>query len=211
MSPTSAISRLRHYHRQHGLRATLHRLKVALERAASTGQMVLYACELPVTAPPAALGILERIRNYAALNGADRARITTHWNPAAMEKLMDERFAASAELWLLREGQAVAVCGWTLKAKTIEPHFFPIALGDVHLFDFFVFPEFRGRQLNPSLVWQILDQVGREGSQRALIEAGAWNRAQLASLAKTPFKSIGVARKLHLGKSTFIWWSKRPQ
>ena len=207
MNPTSAMARLRHYHRRHGMHGTLQRIKVAFQRAASTGQMALYSCDLPVTGAPAPLGSLERKRNYAALGTEEANRIASHWNSEAMQKIIVERFAANAELWLLRLDANLAAYGWTLRGKSIEPHFFPIQPQDVHLFDFFVFPEFRGRHLNPSLIWQILDQVGREGLKRAFIEAAVWNRPQLSSLAKTPFKKVGVARKFCLGKSTLILWS----
>jgi GNAT superfamily N-acetyltransferase len=206
MRPTSAVARLRHYYRRHGLRAMMQRIKLAFQRASSLGQMIVYACDLPVTGGPAPLGTVTRKSTYAALNAAESKRIVEHWNPDAMPKLMAEQFAAKAELWLLLQDGIIAAYGWTLKGKTIEPHYFPFKAEDVHLFDFFVFPEFRGRNLNPSLVWQILDQAGREGCRRAFIEAAVWNRPQQASLAKTSFQKIGTARKFSLGKSNLVWW-----
>lgn len=195
MTLASSIGRFRHYYRTHGAQATWQRVKVALQRLGSAGQFVLYECPLPIADVPAALGTLHRKKNFQALSADERERIISHWNPEAMRKLMAERFAAGAELWVLHWNSAVAAYGWTLREKTMEPHFFPLKPGDVHLFDFFVFPEFRGRNLNPSLVTQILEAVGQEGSRRALIEAAAWNHAQHASLAKTPFKRTGIARK----------------
>lgn len=207
MSPTSSIARLWHYHRKHGFRGTLERAKIAFQRAVTTGQMVLYSCALPVAGTLAPLGVLDRKKTFSTLSDDEMNRIGSHWNTDAMRKLAVERFAKSAELWLLRWNGTIAAYGWTLKGKTIEPHFFPIQADDVHLFDFFVFREFRGRSLNPSLVCQILESVGREGCKRALIEAAVWNRPQHASLAKTPFKRLGVARKFSLGKSTFVSWN----
>lgn len=207
MSPTSSIARLEHYRRKHGLGATLRRIGLALQRAVSLDQMAVYSCGLPVANAPAPLGIVERKKIQSALSIQDAERILTHWNSEAMRRLMDERFAAGADLWLLRWNGSLAAYGWTLKGKTLTPHYFPICPEDVHLFDFFVFEEFRGRGLNPSLVWQILVQVGGEDSRRALIEAAAWNHAQLSSLAKTPFRKIGLARKFRMGKSSLILWS----
>lgn len=208
MSPASSITRLRHYYHRHGMRALFERILVALRRASSLGQMVLYACDLPVTSAPPPLGTLERKKNFNSLCPEELARLVTHWNPNAIKKLMAERFAANAELWILRSSGTVAAYGWTLKERTFEPHFFPLQPRDVHFFDFFVFPEFRGQNLNPSLVWQILVQIGHEGLKRGLIEAAAWNHAQHASLAKTPFKKLGAARKLTLGGRTFVFWSR---
>ena len=205
MNESSSISRLREFHRTHGTRVTMQRFTVALQRAASRGQMVLFACDLPVKGAPAAMENLERQQTEASLSAADLERLVSHWNPDAMRRLIAERFAASAELWLLRENGIIAACGWTLKGKTMEPHYFPLQPGDVHLFDFFVFPEFRGRGLNPALVWQILTALSREGLKRALIEAAAWNKPQLSSLKKTPFQKLGIARKSLWGKTTVMW------
>lgn len=205
MSVSSSINRLREYHRTHGTRATVQRFKTGLQRAASRGQMVLFACDLPVKNAPATMGNLDRKQTEASLPATDLERIVSHWNPEAMRRLVAERFAAGAELWLLRENEIIAACGWTLKEKTMEPHYFPLQSGDVHLFDFFVFPEFRGRGLNPALVWQILAAMSHEGLKRALIEAAAWNKPQLASLKKTPFQKFGTARKSLWGKITVVW------
>ena len=205
MSLPSLIRRLRSYYRTHGTQATLRRGSLALQRAVSSGKMVLFFCDLPVTGATSTTGTLERKKNQESLSAEDLARLLSHWNPDAMRRLVAERFAANAELWLLREQGTIAACGWTLKEKTMEPHYFPLQPGDVHLFDFFVFPEFRGRGLNPALVGQILAALGGEGLKRALIEAAAWNQAQLASLKKTPFQQLGVARKSIFGKPTVVW------
>ena len=122
---------------------------------------------------------------------------------------MNERFAAQAELWLLRCQGVIAAFGWTIKGRTMEPHFVPLTPRDVHLFDFFVFPEFRGRGLNPSLVSQILEAISHENLSKAFIEAAAWNHPQLSSLKKTPFRRLGEARKFQFGKKPVVLWSRR--
>ncbi len=189
----------------HGTQDTLRRGWLALQRAASAGRMVLFTCALPLPDVSRMTGSLERKKNQATLSAEDLARLLSHWNPDATRRLMTERFAAHAELWLLREQGKIAAYGWSLKEKTMEPHFFQLRPGDVHLFDFFVFPEFRGRGLNPALVGQILATMSREGLKRALIEAAAWNKAQLASLKKTPFQQLGIARKSFSGKPIVVW------
>lgn len=205
VSGLSSINRLREFHRVHGTRATVQRFTVGLKRAAARGQMVLFACDLPVKSPAAAAKNVERKSSPVSLATTDLERLVSHWNPEAMRRLVTERFAAGAELWLWRESGIIAASGWTLKGRAMEPHFFPLQQGDVHLFDFFVFPEFRGRGLNPALVGQILAALSGEGLQRALIEAAAWNKPQLASLKKTPFQKLGIARKSLWGKTTVVW------
>ena len=91
----------------------------------------------------------------------------------------------------------------------MEPHFFPLADNDVHLFDFYVFPEFRGRRVNPMLVSHILASLRREACGRAYIEAAEWNLAQLRSLAKLPLRRLGAARKSCLLRRTIVIWSSQ--
>jgi ribosomal protein S18 acetylase RimI-like enzyme len=89
----------------------------------------------------------------------------------------------------------------------MERHYFPLGPDDVHLFDFHVFPQYRGQGTNPLLVTRILQGLATEGASRALIEAAEWNQAQLSSLAKTPFRRLGLARKLTIFDRTIVCWA----
>ena len=191
----------------------MSRIKTGLSRISYAGKNVLFVCELPVAPDEKrfAAGFLERKSSLSALASDDLERLVSLADSSASRQRVNERFAAQAELWLIRCQGIIAAFGWTIKGKTIEPHFLPLTSRDVHLFDFFVFPEFRGRGLNPSLVSQILQAVSRENLSRAFIEAAAWNNPQLSSLAKTPFHRIGAARKFQLGKSLVVIWSQREQ
>jgi GNAT superfamily N-acetyltransferase len=205
----SAIERFRGYQRLHGTHATLRRLVMMLHRALFSGRMVLFVCDLPacLTVETPVCGILERKTGGAAPTPEDLVRISSHWNPPVKLRQINERFAAGAELWLLRSDGVIAAYGWTIKGKTMKPHFFPFTPKDVHCFDFYVFPEFRGRGLNSTLVEQILLKTGGDGSVRAFIESAAWNKAQLSSLKKTPFRKFGIARKFCIGRSALVLWS----
>jgi hypothetical protein len=79
---------------------------------------------------------------------------------------------------------------------------------DVHLFDFHIFPRYRGRGMNPLLVGHILRSLTAEGLKRAFIEAAEWNQAQLSSLGKTPFRQFGRARKWTILRSTIVYWAR---
>ena len=206
----SSLQRPWQYLRRHGIAATLGRIKTALCRLGYAGKNVLFVCELPLaeTAGAFSAGVLERKSNLTALTAEDVERVVSPADPPASRRRMDERFAARAELWLVRCSGVIAAYGWTIKGKTMEPHFLPLAPHDVHFFDFFVFPEFRGRGLNPALVLQILREISRENLSKAFIEAAAWNQPQLASLKKTPFQRLGMARKFHLGKWLVVLWSQ---
>ena len=94
------------------------------------------------------------------------------------------------------------------KGRTVEPHYFRLGPDDVHLFDFHVFPQYRGQGVNPLLVSYILRSLAAEGQGRAFIEAAEWNQAQLASLRRTPFRRLGSARKFTLFRYTMVCWDE---
>jgi ribosomal protein S18 acetylase RimI-like enzyme len=98
-----------------------------------------------------------------------------------------------------------------LHGGTVEPHYFPLGWDDVHLFDFHVFPQYRGQGMNPFLVTHILRSLAAEGADRAFIEAAEWNEAQLSSLAKTPFRRLGCARKSTIFGCTIVWWAENEE
>ena len=207
----SAIKRVSQFYRQHGFIGTVRRFGTAFRRLAYAGKNIVFVCELPATikAEKISEGTLERKTAETELTPADVERIISPADSAASRRRMTERFAAQAELWLIRCQGVVAAFGWTIKGRTMEPHFVKVSANDWHLFDFFVFPEFRGRGLNPALVVQILQTLSHDNRGRAFIEAAAWNTPQLASLKKTPFRKLGAARKLQLGKTTKVFWSQR--
>jgi ribosomal protein S18 acetylase RimI-like enzyme len=133
--------------------------------------------------------------------------MTSFWNSKLARRNIDQRFDAAAVLWLIKSEGELAGYGWTLQGGTMEPYYFPLGTQDVHLFDFHVFPRYRGRGMNPLLVRHILRRLAAEGLGRAFIEAAEWNRAQLSSLGKTPFRRFGSARKWTALRRTVVFWA----
>lgn len=207
-----AISRLYNYYRHQGLRMTFRRAWLWLARSASLPRMILFQCDLTkasfVYQSVTAAGNLriERKSGEQDLADADTNKILNFWNPTIARRNMAKRFQNGATLWLIRCNELLAGFGWTLIGRTMESHYFPIGANDAHLFDFLVFPEFRGRNLNPLLVQAILKQLADEERSRAFIEAAEWNAAQLRSLSKTDFRLMGMARKVTLFGRTVVQW-----
>jgi len=204
------ISRVFAFFKRHGFRATLRRSWVFVQRMFSN-RMVLFYLDFPKgeassgTRLPQPL-TAERKGSQAEMRAEDLEKIVNFWNPRMTQRNMTERFGQGASLWLIRWEGRLAGYGWTMTGHTIEPHYHPLGANDVHMFDFLVFPEFRGRNVNPSLVDFILDQMTQEGRNRAYIEVREWNKPQLQSLRKTKFQLLGVARKTSLFGRTFVEW-----
>ena len=212
MGIANSISRLTAYYTRHGFGATMRRAGLAVKRALFSSRMVVFYCDLgkQTTAPvniPSSLKV-ERLRSYAELSPQDLQGMTSFWNPKEAHRNIRERFDHGASLWLIKSGEKLAGYGWTLQGGTIEPHYFPLAQDDVHLFDFHVFPQYRGQGINPFLVSHILCNVVGGSGGRAFIEAAEWNEAQLSSLRKTPFRRMGWARKSAIFHRTIVCWAQ---
>ncbi len=209
---SGSTSRLVNYYKRHGFRATLNRTLLFLRRLFSFPRMVLFyydltSCGLTAITENRSDGLkVERKICADEIDSRDLQQILNFWNPELSRCDLSKRFQKGASLWLIRSNGELAGYGWTLTGGTIERHYFPLGSNDVHLFDFLVFPEYRGRRINPVLVIHILDQMANEGRTRAYIEAAEWNRAQLASLSKTGFRLLGIARKISLLGRTFVQW-----
>ena len=212
MSLSTSISRLADYHRRNGFRVTIRRISLAAKRSLFSNGMVLFYCDLSALASsttdlPSSLKV-ERKRNEAEISPQDLQQITSFWNPKLAQGNIKERFGFGASLWLIKFEDQLAGYGWTLQGRTVELHYFHLGSDDVHLFDFHVFPQYRGRGLNPFLVNRILCNLAAETSGRAFIEAAEWNQAQLSSLKKTPFRFLGSARKFTILGRTIVWWAR---
>ena len=111
-------------------------------------------------------------------------------------------------MWAVRSQGKFAGYGWTLPGGTMEPHYYLLGKEDVHFFDFMIFPEYRGRHINSSLVNYILCQLAAEGKARAYIETSEWNHSEIRSLCRTSFLRTGIARKAALLGRVFVLWGK---
>jgi ribosomal protein S18 acetylase RimI-like enzyme len=210
MHPRDSIKRFFQYAKRHGFRATMSRIGLSCNRALTGRWHVLFVCDLTTCQPlvPADPNHakVERKNTEAELSGQDLLQITSAWNPKIARRQLSERFANGASLWLFKLDGNLAAYGWTIIGRTVEPHFFPLGANDAHLFDYFVFPEFRGRRINPALVNHILASLASERRSRAFIEAAEWNTPQMSSLRRTPFQAFGRAWKGSLfGKTLVIW------
>jgi len=204
------IRRLATYFKRHGFRATTRRASLATRRVLFSNRQVVFYCDLanpPQEALPNFLTV-ERKKSYEELSAPDLHKMVSFWNPTVAQRNIEERLGKGASLWLIKSGEQLAGYGWTLQGRTIEPHYFPVGREDVHLFDFYVFPEHRGQGINPQLVREILRGSAIEGLCRAFIEAAEWNQAQLTSLTKTSFRRVGRARKMTMFGRTVVCWDK---
>jgi ribosomal protein S18 acetylase RimI-like enzyme len=212
MSFSTGISRFTDYYRRHGFVATIRRLAVIVRRSLFAGRSVLFYYDLTTQGAakpslPAFLSV-ERKGNMGELNPEDLSAMTSVWNPKLVLRTMEERFGLGALVWLIKSNGNLAGYGWTLKGRTVEPHYFPLGPNDIQFIDFHVFPKFRGRAIDWFLMTQILHQLAEEGPGRAFGESGEWNQASIASFQMARFRRLGMASKRTIFGRTIVSWSK---
>jgi Acetyltransferase (GNAT) family len=210
MAISNSISRLAAYYARHGFAATLRRGRLAVRRALFASRMVVFYCDLG-NQTAAQINIpnsvkVERLRSYPELSPQDLQEMTSFWNPQQAYRNIRERFEQQASLWLIKSGDRLAGYGWTLQGRTIAPYYFLLGEEDVQLFDFYVFPKFRGRAMHWLLTTYVLQTLASEGGARAFADTGEWNQAQLASFKMTPFRRLGLVRSFTILGHTFVSW-----
>jgi len=210
MGIPDSISRVADYYSRNGFAATLRRAGVAARRALFSNRMLVFYCDLqqqtsrPVTIPASMR--VDRLTKESELAPQDFQEITSFWNPKQARRNVQERFAKGASLWLIKSQQKVAGYGWTIQGRAIAEYYFPMGQKDVQLFDFYVFPKFRGRALHWLLTAHILQVLAAEGAARAFADTGEWNQAQISSFKMTPFRLLGLVRPFTLFGHTFVSW-----
>jgi GNAT superfamily N-acetyltransferase len=213
MSFTNVFPRLILYFKKHGIKATISRFGLSFSRLFSKNKSVIFYIDLPLFNPSSTIlpehADISRVNRFSSIEKTDIEKIAAITVPETSKKNMMERFDAGACLWLLKLNGMLAAYGWTLLGKTFEPYFFPLGSNDVHLFDFYVFPEFRGKRYNHVLLSHLMAELCLEKRSKAFIDTYEWNASQLHSLARTPFINLGVARKINLFNSLIVLWNKQ--
>ena len=177
----------------------------------SNGKVLFYCdlsaqCSMPADLPCSLT--VERYRSRTDVGPRDFEEITSFWNPLLSKRNIKTRFEQGGSLWLIKsEGQSWRATVGPYEGHTIEPHYFRLGPDDVHLFDFQVFPQYRGRGMNPLLVRYILRGLAGECRGRAFIEAAEWNWPAVdISLSRTPFRRLGLATKFTFLRHTIVCW-----
>lgn len=207
------FKRLLSFYNKHGLSDTLGRALLEIKRRIFHGRAFLFitclrTCNINYYPTFPSNVKVDQIGSESQISSKDMIVLTSHWNEEISKQQIQERLEKGAILWLAKNDSDIIGFGWSIVHSPIESHFFPLNEKDVHLFDYFVFPEYRGRNFNPALVNHILMNLRSEGYERVHIEAYSWNTSQLRSLRKTPFQLVGVARKIDICKRTIVIWHK---
>ena len=199
MRPYDPFLRGRHYFQKHGFGRTARRLYEQLYRRAFANREIVYWMDLssaPVlTHSDCAPHVILSISDPAHLPEDLQARLAEQYPAHIVSRTIAARFEEGATLWCLLERTEPLGYTWTITGRTLKPYYFPLTAVDVHVFDDFVFPAYRGRRLNAILLTHMLATLKQAGLQRAYIETAEWNTAEQRSLEGIGFHRLGYADK----------------
>ena len=211
MQIKASYLRARKYFQRHGAKATVKRALLSVRNHFFFNREVVFWVDLlnRKSEEPAIQEkfVVERMEERSEIPNEMLKCLAEHQAEELLDNNLRERFERGASLWCLRmDGDFIGYI-WSSVGKAMKPHYLPLTERDVHLFDNFIFPKYRGRMQNSILMNHVLDRLKIQGLQRAYIETAEWNHLELKSLAKIRFVRIGLAkRRFRQGKSIVTWW-----
>lgn len=199
------------YLRRHGLKDTVKRLRREAQNQLRYNRDVLFCRDLlqgGFEGHPVPQGC--RVERYDKNTGVPARllkRIGEEYSEELLQAYVQNRLDKGASLWCLGNETEDMTYTWALTGRTMKPYYFPLVEDDLHLFDGFTFPPFRGRGLNAVLLDQVLKHYKDRGFVRAYLETHEWNSSVLKLVPKNGFVRIGLARKkVRRGRIRVTWW-----
>ena len=121
---------------------------------------------------------------------------------------VDKLFARGCELWLgWIEGEIAGVC-WSCSRKSRMDYFVPLREDDATILSCFVFPQYRGRGIYPSMLETIVRTLMNDDQvSKVYIDCKSWNRPSIRGIQKAGFVRIGSALRMALGGHVRILWN----
>ena len=211
MSIRAFYLRTAKYVRRHGLKPTVQRTWREARNQLRYNRDVLFCRDLlqgGFDGHPIPAGC--RVERYDKKTGVSKRllkRIGEEYSEELLQEYVQNRLDKGASLWCLGDEKDDMTYTWALTGRTMKPYYFPLVDEDLHLFDGFTFPPFRGRGLNAVLLDHVLKHYRDEGSLRAYLETHEWNTSVMKLVPKNGFVRIGLARKkLRRGRCKVTWW-----
>lgn len=202
------------YLRRHGLKALFQRLRREARNRFRYNRDIIYSRDL-------LRGGLDdhplpeeyRVVEYDKSTGLPEKlikRIGEEYSEEIVQNYVSQRLEKGACLWCLESDADHMSYSWALTGRAMKPYYFPLGERDLHLFDGYTFPPFRGRGLNVILLDHVLKRYRDLGFVRALLETHEWNVPVIKMVPKNGFVRIGLARKkIRRGKCRVTWWLDR--
>ena len=204
--------KIRNYYKHYGAKRTAQRLKESVRRLLFSNRDVVFYMDLVDWSPKNAgcwgLHTVDRVTRESEFPETCLDRILEHLPPEVFVNHMNRRFGKGGSLWCLRNEKDLIGFLWVLIGDTMQPHYFPLIASDVHIFDGFILPQYRGQDKNALMMDLVMDRLKRMGLRRAYVETKEWNTPARRALEKMQFRALGFARqRFRKGRTVVTWWA----
>ncbi len=122
---------------------------------------------------------------------------------------LDKLFARGCDLWLgWIEGEIAGIC-WSRGCKNRTDYFVALDEDDATILSCFVFPQYRGRGIYPTMLETIVRTL-RDHNQvsNVYIDCKSWNVPSIRGIQKAGFALIGSAVRMILCGRVWILWNR---
>jgi len=151
---------------------------------------------------------VERIRSMADISPDDMARLASVTSEEVLRREMEDRFERGSDLWFAKIDGTIVTYRWSLRKTPPEHFFFPFSDNDVYMWELWTYKEYRGRNIPYYMDHYILNELKKEGVERAFWTIYRWNKPSLRYCAKMPAYEFGRAIKLHIFGRDLVLWSR---
>jgi len=148
--------------------------------------------------------LTERYGARSAVGPNIISKLQTTRGPELVREL-DKLFASGCELWLgWIEGEIAGIC-WSRGHKNRTDYFVPLGESDATILSCFVFPQYRGRGIYPTMLETIVRTLmDNDQVSNVYIDSKSWNVPSIRGIEKAGFDFIGRAIRMVLWGRVWI-------
>jgi hypothetical protein len=205
--------RLVRYYKRTGLRQVIKRIIEKLYLALFKRDNIVFYYDLTLfdehkmQNPPNVT--IESKTSETQIGKEDLYSLFEHIGEEIILKQLKDRFLKAAVLWMIKVDGKLAGYVWSIgSSKLLGPYYFPLCEKDVFLFDGSVLPQYRGKNIYPLLLANVLHGVKQTCFIRAICDATEWNISVQKSFSKVGMKRLGIVKKFRFLGRNFLLWKK---
>ncbi|MCX5636631.1 MAG: GNAT family protein [Planctomycetota bacterium] len=154
---------------------------------------LVFKMDTPVAA--AAIPKITIVRYSRLLDiGSERLQTLAEARGMGLVREFEQLFRIGAQLWMGFCDKEIAGICWSRSGLTRSDYFVPLEANDANILSCFVFPQFRGQGIYPTMLNHIASTLkDHNGIRRVFIDCKSWNYPSIRGIEKAGFHIIGRA------------------
>jgi ribosomal protein S18 acetylase RimI-like enzyme len=149
---------------------------------------------------------VQPIESVEQLSEKDLSVLYEHIGKNIITPQLKFRFSISATMWVIKIEDNIAGYVWSTRKSKIKPYYIPLGENDVFMFDGSVISKYRGRNVYPQLLSNVVSSLKQRNFYRVIFDAHGWNSSVIRSFNKIGAKQLGIVRRYKFGRNNFLLW-----